>query len=99
MLSFVQNCVKSQSASCTGSGEITGVIDDLRSAVVSGNTVFYLRLRGGEVYYTISAAVQPEAVILNTGDTVTVRFNEGQGSILTATSVVKTASQSPAVEE
>ncbi len=83
----------------TASGEITGVIDDLRSAVVSGNTVFYLRLRGGEVYYTISAAVQPEAVILNTGDTVTVRFNEGQGSILTATSVVKTASQSPAAEE
>ena len=75
----------------TASGEITGVIDDLRSAVVSGNTVFYLRLRGGEVYYTISAAVQPEAVILNTGDTVTVRFNEGQGSILTASSVEKTA--------
>ena len=51
------------------------------------------------MYYTISAAVQPEAVILNTGDTVTVRFNEGQGSILTATSVVKTASPSPAAEE
>ena len=48
---------------------------------------------------TIFPAVQPEAVILNTGDTVTVRFNEGQGSILTATSVVKTASQPPAAEE
>ena len=75
----------------TASGEITGVIDDLRSAVVSGNTVFYLRLRGSDVYYTISASAQPEAVILNTGDTVTVRFSEGQGSILTASSVEKTA--------
>ena len=53
--------------------------------------MFYLRLRGSDVYYTISASVQPEAVILNTGDTVTVRFSEGQGSILTASSVEKTA--------
>ncbi len=82
----------------TASGQITGVIDDLRSAVVDGNTVFYLRLRGGDVYYTISASAQPEAVILNTGDTVTVRFNEGQGSILAASSVEKTAA-APAESE
>ena len=43
----------------------------------------------GTVYYTISAAEAPEAVILNVGDTVTVKYAEGEGSILQAYSVAK----------
>ena len=74
-----------------GQGEITGVIEDIRSAVVDGNTLYYLRLNGGGAYYVISAAVQPEAVIFNVGDSVTVRYAEGEGTILTADSVTRTA--------
>ena len=54
-----------------------------------GNTWYYLQLSDGTVYYTISAAEAPEAVILNVGDTVTVKYAEGEGSILQAYSVAK----------
>ena len=55
----------------------------------TGNTWYYLQLSDGTVYYTISAAEAPEAVILNVGDTVTVKYAEGEGSILQAYSVAK----------
>ena len=74
--------------SASDQGEVTGVIADLRSAVMDGNTWYYLQLSDGTVYYTISAAA-PEAVILNVGDTVTVKYAEGEGSILQAYSVAK----------
>ena len=76
--------------SASDQGEVTGVIADLRSAVMDGNTWYYLQLSDGTVYYTISAAEAPEAVILNVGDTVTVKYAEGEGSILQAYSVAKT---------
>ena len=69
--------------------EASGVIAEIRSAVVDGNTWYYLQLSDGTVYYTISAAEAPEAVILNVGDTVTVKYAEGEGSILQAYSVAK----------
>ena len=75
--------------SASDQGEVTGVIADLRSAVMDGNTWYYLQLSDGTVYYTISAAEAPEAVILNVGDTVTVKYAEGKGSILQAYSVAK----------
>ena len=75
--------------SASDQGEVTGVIADLRSAVMDGNTWYYLQLSDGTVYYTISAAEAPEAVILNVGDTVTVKYAEGEGSILQAYSVAK----------
>ena len=74
----------------TGQGEVSGTLADIRSAVVDGNTLYYLRLDGGAVYYVVSAAAAPEAVIFNVGDSVTVRFAEGEGSILTADSVERT---------
>ncbi len=75
--------------SASEQGEVTGVIADLRSAVMDGNTWYYLQFSDGTVYYTISAAEAPEAVILNVGDTVTVKYAEGEGSILQAYSVAK----------
>ena len=84
----------------TGQNEVIGVLEDIRSAVVDGNTLYYLRLTGDEHYYVISAAQQPEAVIFNVGDSVAIRFADGEGTILTADSVTRTAAQtSPVVEE
>ena len=51
---------------------VSGVVADVRYAVVDGGTVCYIRLEGEKAYYTISAAEAPEAVILNPGDEVTI---------------------------
>lgn len=80
----------------TGQNEAVGVLDDIRSAVVDGNTLYYLHLSGDAHYYVISAARQPEVVIYNVGDSVTVRFADGQGTILTADSVERTTPPQPA---
>ena len=73
----------------TDQGESSGKIAEIRSAVIDGDTWYYLRLDGENVYYTISAADDRNVVILNKGDTVTVKFAQGEGSILQAYSVVQ----------
>lgn len=50
----------------------SGVIAELRSAVLDGNTYCFLRLEGEDVFYSLSVADNNVAVILNVGDTVTV---------------------------
>ena len=51
-----------------------GTIDDIRSAVMDGNTVYFIRLEGKEDYYTIAAADQPDVVLLNVGSSVTIDY-------------------------
>ncbi len=73
-----------------GSGAtVDGTIADIRSAVLGGNTVYYVKLIGSEIYYAISAADQPSVVILSNGDQVSVSYQEGEGSILSAVSIEK----------
>lgn len=62
----------------------TGTIAELRSAVLDGNTYIFIRLEGEEVFYSVSAAENNIAVILNVGDSVTVEHStdEGTSSIL-----------------
>ncbi|NLU24276.1 MAG: CvpA family protein [Clostridiales bacterium] len=67
--------------------EVSGVIAEIRSAVMDGNTEYFIRLQDSTVYYTISAADSQTAVILNMGDYVTVKAKAGEGSILSAYSV------------
>ena len=52
--------------------EATGTVAEIRSAVLEGNTYYFIRLEGEEVFYALSAASNPMAVILNVGDRVTV---------------------------
>ena len=70
-----------------GQGQVTGTVAEIRSAVVEGNTWYYLRLQDGSVYYAISAADDKNVVILSVGDQVTLTFAEGEDTILSAYSV------------
>ena len=73
--------------------EITGVIAEIRSAVIEGNTWYYLRLEQGDVYYAVSSADQRSAALLSVGDTVRVQYMAGEETILdtyTVTLVPKT---------
>lgn len=66
-----------------------GTVAEIRSAVLNGNTYYYVRLDGEEVFYSLSAAQNELAVILNVGDKVTIEHAEAQdgGSILTGYSL------------
>ena len=71
--------------------QISGVVDDIRSAVMDGSTYYFVRLEGGEVYYAVSASENPVAVLLNLGDKVTighaVQTGDEDASILSAYSL------------
>ena len=45
-----------------------GVIAEIRSAVIDGNTHYYVRMENGLGYLDLSAAVVPRAVLLDKGD-------------------------------
>lgn len=71
----------------TGESEqVSGVITEIRTAVVNGNTIFYFSL-GGEVYYAVSASLCQEAVTFDVGDRVTITYQPGEGAILSASKV------------
>lgn len=53
-------------------GTVEGKVVDLRSAVIDGNTVYYIKLDEDNRYFTISAADAPMAVILDVGDRVEI---------------------------
>ncbi len=52
--------------------EVTGVVDEIRTMVIEGTTYFCVRLKGEEVFYSISAATYPEMVTLEVGERVTI---------------------------
>ena len=60
---------------------VSGRIAEIRSAVVEGNTEFYLRLEEGDTFYRLSAARFPTAVLLNVGDAVTLTCPAGEGTL------------------
>ncbi|WP_294515856.1 CvpA family protein [uncultured Intestinimonas sp.] len=80
--------------------QVSGVVDDIRSAVMDGSTYYFLRLEGSEVYYAVSASENPVAVLLNLGDKVTighaVQTGEEDASILSAYSLTIDGKAAPA---
>ena len=50
--------------------EISGAIAEIRTAVLDGNSYYFLRLEGQDTFYAVNAAENPLAVILNAGDQV-----------------------------
>ena len=72
------------------STEAAGIIVEIRSTVIEGNTWYYLRLDSADTYFAISAAADRHVVILNEGVYVRVKFADGEGGILNAYSVTKT---------
>ena len=70
--------------------EISGAIAEIRTAVLDGNSYYFLRLEGQDTFYAGNAAENPLAVILNAGDQVTIAYTAGEGGgILSGTSVAR----------
>ena len=67
-------------------GTVTGKVTEIREAVKGGETYYYIKLDSADAYYVISATKAEEAVILNKGDSVTIKAG-GSGKIINADSL------------
>ena len=74
--------------SLVSKSEKNGVITEIRSAVISGNTYYYIKL-DDEKYYVASAADFEIAVILNVGDTVKISYEQNDEQMLKVTELTK----------
>jgi len=52
--------------------EVTGTVEEIRTAVLEGTTFYFLRLDDGDVFYAVSAAEHRDVITLNVGDRVTI---------------------------
>lgn len=66
----------------------SGTITDIRTAVMGGESHYYVKLDSNAAYFAIAAAKDEGVVILNVGDSVTVTYS-GEGSIINADSIKK----------
>jgi len=66
--------------------QVSGTVAEIRTAVLEGNSYYFLRLEGAEVFYSISAVQNREVVTVNVGDRVTIEHevpaDDMTGSIL-----------------
>ena len=67
--------------------DVTGTITDIRSAVLDGNTRYFIQLEGDDWYYTINVADSQLCAILNVGDHVTISTYDTEGELRSASSV------------
>lgn len=70
------------------SAEAKGVIREIRSAAMGGDTYYFFLLQGDPHYYTINARECQLAVILNVGDAVTISYS-GEPADITAASQIQ----------
>ena len=66
----------------------SGTIADIRTAVMGGESYYYIKLDSNEAYFAIAASKDEGVVILNRGDSVTVTYS-GEGNIINADSIKK----------
>ncbi len=82
-----QNGVVDGSTGLSGTETVEGAIAEIRSAVLDGNSYYFIKLIGDGYFYSVSAAEQPLAVILNAGDQVAITYRPDTGSILEGVSL------------
>ncbi|MEI6579015.1 MAG: CvpA family protein [Eubacteriales bacterium] len=66
---------------------VSGVIESIRTAVIGGESYYYIKLVGVDAYYSISASKAEEIIIANTGDKITAVIPVTTGKIVPADSI------------
>ncbi len=75
---------------------VSGTVTDIRTAVIDGNSVYFIELDGSGIYYSIKASQQETVVIMNEGDEITVSYTEAEGEIIKAEGIdASTEAESP----
>ena len=86
---LTENKVISEGQPSISTTTLTGRVAEIRSAVIDGNTYYYIRLQDGMAYYRIAASASPDAILLNPGDEITVTFTPSDEAIVNADRVVR----------
>jgi len=66
------------------SSTVSGRVEEIRTAVIEGNTHVFIRFIGKDFFYVISAADAPQAVLLDVGDSVTLSVSQEKGELVSA---------------
>lgn len=72
--------------------EVSGIVAEIRTAVLEGNSYYFIRLENSNIFYSIAASANKQAVILSQGDHVTIQASGSKenASILDAYSLTIT---------
>lgn len=69
--------------------KISGTITEIRTAVIGGESVYYIKLDSSDSFYSVKAADAEEVILVNTGDKVTLSVSSTSGKIIPAKSINK----------
>ena len=58
---------------------VKGIVSDIRTAVMGGESYYFIKLENGKAYYKVSASSNEAVVILNVGDSVSFTFDKKAG--------------------
>lgn len=78
---------------------VSGTVTDIRSAVITGNTYYYIELDNSGVYYYIAATLSDKAVLINEGDRITVTLSGDSGTDIVPAAGVSFEKQTAPAEE
>jgi hypothetical protein len=73
--------------STTGMETLSGKITDIRSAVIDGNTVFYLGIEGVQTMFVVPVKSFTDVVTYDVGDIVEIRYTVSGGLLTTVFSI------------
>ena len=73
--------------STASEGTVQGVIEDIRSAVIDGDSMYYIKLAGEDGYFSMSATTDNTVAILSVGDEVEIAYAMRQEGISPALSI------------
>ncbi len=54
--------------------KVEGTIAEIRTAVLGGDSWYYIRLEGADTFYAMAASADRNVVILNVGDAVSIQI-------------------------
>ena len=81
--------LRQEGLSQQGQQGVEGIIDEIRTAVIDGNSWYYFRLIGEDHFYAVAANQCETAVILDKGDKVTIVGAAEDGTIRQAAAIVE----------
>lgn len=80
---------------------VEGTIAEIRTAVLDGDSWYYVRLDGAKTFYAMAAAADRNVVILNVGDKVTIQVSpeDSKNTIVNALSISTGTTPDPVERE